>query len=155
MQRASQLSHPGRHAPNCISPLIVSPSPTNTMPILQFSPFSSIVSPEFWHKVTDLKIDVLKLSDDAVPITGTYGIGRTVVDRETGKEVVMHTNFTVGGDSFGKEGEVQQAHGGVAVNGSFKNFNTIEEFKALDKTKFFNDEAQKVCFELRLVWMRC
>ncbi|KAJ2922042.1 hypothetical protein H1R20_g15051, partial [Candolleomyces eurysporus] len=123
------------------------------MPILQFAPFSSIVSPAFWHKLTDLKIDVLKLSDESLPITGTYTAGKSITDRETGKEVVLSTNFSVGGDSFdvaqaGRSGELASGLAStsntITATGSFKNFNTIEEFKSVDKTKFFNDEAQKI-----------
>jgi ubiquitin-like modifier-activating enzyme ATG7 len=123
------------------------------MPILQFTPFSSIVSPAFWHKLTDLKIDVLKLSDESLPITGTYTAGKSITDRETGKEVVLPTNFSAGGESFdvalaSRSGESASSSAStshtVTATGSFKNFNTIEEFKSLDKTKFFNDEAQKV-----------
>lgn len=36
-------------------------------------------------------------------------------------------------------------HGSVAATGVLKNFNTIEEFKAVDKTALFNQEAQSVC----------
>jgi ubiquitin-like modifier-activating enzyme ATG7 len=35
--------------------------------------------------------------------------------------------------------------GSVPAKGSLKNFNTIEEFKAADKTKLFNEYADKVC----------
>lgn len=125
------------------------------MPTLQFAPFSSVVSPAFWHKLTDLKIDVLKLSDEAVPITGTYTAGKSIFDRETGQEVLLGTGFSVGGESFDASSTTSHdestlpgasGHSGNAVTatGSFKNFNTIEEFKALDKTKYFDEEAQKI-----------
>jgi hypothetical protein len=64
------------------------------------APFSLTVSPAFWHKLTDLKIDVLKLSDESLPITVTYTVGKSITDRETGKEVVPPTNFSAGGESF-------------------------------------------------------
>lgn len=35
-------------------------------------------------------------------------------------------------------------HGSVPAVGTLKNFNTIEEFKAADKTALFNHEAQIV-----------
>ena len=57
--------------------------------IVQFTPFSSIVQPAFWHEVTRIKIDVLRLSEEAIPLTATYALGRTVKDRETGKELWM------------------------------------------------------------------
>lgn len=33
----------------------------------------------------------------------------------------------------------------VSVSGTFKNYNTIEEFKAADKTALFNQAADEVC----------
>ena len=70
------------------------------MPILQFTPFSSLVQPSLWHKLSDLKIDVLKLSDAAVSVKGSYTIGRMVKDRETGNEVALPCNLTIGCDGF-------------------------------------------------------
>lgn len=40
--------------------------------IFQFQPFSSFVSPTFWHKLAELKIDVDRLNDDRKPINGFY-----------------------------------------------------------------------------------
>lgn len=70
------------------------------MPIVQFAPFSSLIQPSLWHKLTDLKIDVLKLSDVAVSISGSYSIGRTVKYRETGQEIALGCHLTVGAESF-------------------------------------------------------
>ena len=70
------------------------------MPIVQFAPFSSLIQPSLWHKLTDLKIDVLQLSDAAVPVSGSYSIGRTVKDRESGQEFALGCNLTVGAESF-------------------------------------------------------
>lgn len=41
---------------------------------------------------------------------------------------------------------VRYPHGSVPVTGTFKNFNTIEEFKEADKAKLFNEQAEKVGF---------
>lgn len=70
--------------------------------IVQFTPFSSLVQPSFWHSLTKLKIDVLKLSEDAVPVTASYSAGRSVTDRETGQDVALGCNMTLGGDAFEK-----------------------------------------------------
>ncbi|KAL0953093.1 hypothetical protein HGRIS_004364 [Hohenbuehelia grisea] len=112
------------------------------MPIVQFQPFASLVQPSFWHELTNLKVDVLRLSDEAIPISASYTVGKSVKDRETGKEIVLGCNLTVGTESFGKT--YQPAHGSVAAHGVFKNFNTIEEFKAADKTALFNQEASAI-----------
>ncbi|KAI0826044.1 E1-like protein-activating [Irpex lacteus] len=112
------------------------------MTIVQFSPFTSLVEPGFWHSLTDLKIDVLKLADHSVPVTASYGAGRSVVDRETGNEIALGCNLTVGGDSFTDKPHIP-AHS-VAAPGTFKNYNTIEEFKAADKTALFNELTDEI-----------
>ncbi|KAF8154668.1 hypothetical protein B0H34DRAFT_783781 [Crassisporium funariophilum] len=112
------------------------------MPVLQFAPFSSLVQPALWHKLTDLKIDVLRLSDDAVPITGSYTVGRSVKDRETGQEIALGCNLTIGAESFEKD--YKPPHGSIPTAGTLKNYNTIEDFKAADKTALFNQEAQSI-----------
>ena len=75
------------------------------MPIVQFAPFQSLVQPAFWHALTDLKIDVLRLSEDALPVTATYGPGRAVKDRETGQEIALGCNMTIAGDAFSNDPE--------------------------------------------------
>ncbi|KAJ6595840.1 hypothetical protein DFH09DRAFT_1135756 [Mycena vulgaris] len=112
------------------------------MPILQFAPFASLVQPAFWHELTTLKIDVLRLSDEALPITGSYSVGRSVKDRETGNEIVLGCNLSVGPESFDKSGQLPS--GAYPAKGLFKNYNTIEDFKAADKTALFNQEAEKM-----------
>jgi len=111
------------------------------MPVVQFAPFSSLVQPAFWHALTDLKIDVLRLSDDAVPVNGSYSTGRSVKDRETGAEIALGCNLSVGGESFT---QAQSPAHSVPATGVFKNFNTIEEFKAVDKTALFNSITDEI-----------
>jgi ubiquitin-like modifier-activating enzyme ATG7 len=78
-----------------------------TMTIVQFAPFTSLVQPAFWHDLSRFKIDVLRLSQSAVPITATYGAGRNIADRETSTEVALPCNLTVAGDAFGEKGTVK------------------------------------------------
>ena len=73
------------------------------MTVLQFAPFSSLVQPAFWHELTSLKIDVLRLSDDSVPVNASYSLGKSIKDRETGKEIALGCNLTVGAGSFNKD----------------------------------------------------
>lgn len=56
---------------------------------LQFTPLPTVISPNFWHAVTTLKLDHLRLKDDVVPLTARYGLGRTVKDRKTGGAVAI------------------------------------------------------------------
>jgi ubiquitin-like modifier-activating enzyme ATG7 len=73
------------------------------MAALQFSPFTSQVSPQLWHQLSKLKIDVLKLSQDSLQLSATYGAGRTIVDRESGKDIGMGCMLSASGDGFLKD----------------------------------------------------
>ncbi|KAJ8482112.1 hypothetical protein ONZ45_g15064 [Pleurotus djamor] len=112
------------------------------MPIVQFAPFSSLVQPSFWHELTSLKVDVLRLSDDSVPITASYTTGKSFKDRDTGQEIALGCNITVGSESFEKDFKCPL--GAVSAHGTLKNFNTIEDFKAADKSTLFNHEADAI-----------
>ncbi|KAG6828952.1 hypothetical protein H0H87_012982 [Tephrocybe sp. NHM501043] len=112
------------------------------MPIVQFAPFCSLIQPSFWHELTNLKIDVLQLSDEAIPVTGSYTVGRSVTDRESGSEIALGCNLSMGAESFDKETKI--VPGSIIAVGTFKNYNTIEEFKAADKTALFHQEATKI-----------
>ena len=70
------------------------------MTIVQFAPFSSHVDPNFWHALTNLKVDILRLEDHAVPVSASYTAGRFIVDRETGNEISLGCNISVGGEAF-------------------------------------------------------
>jgi ubiquitin-like modifier-activating enzyme ATG7 len=70
------------------------------MPLLQFASFSSLVQPPFWHALTNIKIDVLRLSDKPLDITASYTPGRTIKDRETGADVALGCHLSIGGEAF-------------------------------------------------------
>lgn len=119
------------------------------MPVVQFAPFSSLAEPAFWHALTELKVNVLRLDDNAIPITASYVSGRSTTDRETGAEIALGCNLMVGGDAFSEA--AQPAAHAVIARGIFKNFNTIEDFKAADKTALFNHVTDKVCRNLYIM----
>lgn len=112
------------------------------MTIIQFQPFSSLVEPAFWHALNNHKIDVLKLSDEFIPVTGSYAPGRTIVDRETGQDIAMPSALTLGGDALNENPQIPKY--AVPVSGLLKNYNTIEEFKAADKTALFNELSDEI-----------
>ncbi|EKM57005.1 uncharacterized protein PHACADRAFT_254465 [Phanerochaete carnosa HHB-10118-sp] len=112
------------------------------MAIIQFQPFSSLVEPAFWHALNNLKIDVLKLSDDFIPVAASYAPGRAIVDRETGQEIAMPSALTLAGDAFTQHPQIPKY--AVPAYGLLKNYNTIEEFKAADKTTLFNELSDEI-----------
>lgn len=70
------------------------------MPVVQFAQFSSLVQPTFWHELSRLKLEVLRLSDESLTLTATYSAGRTIKDRNTGQEVALGCNITAGGEGL-------------------------------------------------------
>lgn len=113
------------------------------MATLQFTPFTSQVSPQLWHQLSKLKIDVLKLSKDSISLDATYGAGRTIVDRETGKDIPLGCTLNASGDGFSKDTFTPAANVAVA-SGTVFNFNTIEEFKDANKKALFAQIADKI-----------
>lgn len=112
------------------------------MPVVQFAPFASLVQPGFWHELTRMKIDVLRLSEDAIIVNGSYSVGRSIRDRETGQDVALGCNLTIGEDAYQKPSQLPPMS--VQATGIFKNFNTIEDFKAADKAALVNDVVSKI-----------
>jgi ubiquitin-like modifier-activating enzyme ATG7 len=70
------------------------------MPVVHFAQLSSIVQPTFWHELTRLKLEVLRLSDETVALTASYSAGRTIKDRNTGQEIALGCNIAVGGEGL-------------------------------------------------------
>jgi hypothetical protein len=84
------------------SSLIAATITIDDMPVVQFAPFASLVQPGFWHELTRMKIDVLRLSEDAMTVNGSYSVGRSIRDRETGQDIALGCNLTVGEDAYQK-----------------------------------------------------
>ncbi|KAJ4468282.1 hypothetical protein J3R30DRAFT_3688002 [Lentinula aciculospora] len=113
--------------------------------IVQFTPLPSLTHPSFWHKLTELKLDVLKLSDAEVDITATYRVGRLIEDRESGPGTFVSVGGSLGveEESFG-QGHSSTTTGSAVAKGVVKNYNTLDDFKAADKSKLFNEAANKI-----------
>jgi ubiquitin-like modifier-activating enzyme ATG7 len=96
-------------------------------------------------------MDTLKLSSEALEVRGSYGAGRSVVDRETGREVGLGCGIGVEGGAFvgGEEGEGSSMES-VHCRRYFKNLNMIVEFKIADKAAIFNQIASEVHYSITL-----
>ncbi|KAI4526196.1 E1-like protein-activating [Schizophyllum commune Loenen D] len=112
------------------------------MTVIQFAPLTSQINPTFWHKLTQLKIDVLRLSDAQVPITATYTEGRLIKDREGGRDIGLAGSVVLDESSF-DDAPQGVGKGKGRMKGVLKNFNTIEEFKSCDKAAMLNEVADK------------
>ncbi|RUP47568.1 hypothetical protein BC936DRAFT_145578 [Jimgerdemannia flammicorona] len=110
-------------------------------PLLQFTTFSSAVEAPFWHTLADRKLNILKLNDATQPIKAYYATGHTLDDG-----LALPARLCIGTNAFDLPED--QAAGippfAFPITGSLKNTNTIEDFKRLDKTAFFKEEAKKI-----------
>ncbi|ALC41729.1 Atg7 [Drosophila busckii] len=103
--------------------------------ILQFAPFESFVSPTFWHKLAELKLDYDRLTDTKRKISGHY------------------TNRKASGcllevDYAAYNSTAQTPKFSHAAVGHIYNKNTIEEFKALDKAALLADEGKQLLADM-------
>jgi len=112
------------------------------MTILQFAPWASQVEPAFWHALSQLKIDVLKLSSDSVPLSAFYSSSKSFFDRNTRSEIALASPLTLPGDACNVS--FAPPSRSYAIKGTLKNFNTIEEFKTADKAALFNHLADQI-----------
>ncbi|KAG0696853.1 Ubiquitin-like modifier-activating enzyme ATG7 [Chionoecetes opilio] len=98
--------------------------------ILQFVPFSSAVDAGFWHHFTLLKLDVLQLSEQAVPVAGSY----TNSD-SPGLPPRLHVEY----DAL--ERKRAPSKGSCRASGTLINTNTIEEFRNHSKQDLLKASA--------------
>ncbi|KAF5298118.1 hypothetical protein FQA39_LY02542 [Lamprigera yunnana] len=105
---------------------------------LEYVPFSSSVNPSFWHKFTEIKLDIDKLNETERKIWGFYSN-------------IMYPNirasvFEIDSTSFNLD-YVDQCH--LSAQGVLINKNTIEQFKECDKNCIAQTEGNKLwdCFK--------
>jgi ubiquitin-like modifier-activating enzyme ATG7 len=97
---------------------------------LQFAPFSSALDAGFWHKLSQLKLDVFGLDDTPRPLTGYYCNSdadllqpRINVDYSAFSETYLPPPKT------------------FASNGLLKNTNTMDEFRNCDKKSLLDAQG--------------
>lgn len=96
---------------------------------LQFFPFCSKVDPAFWKQLGERKLNEYKLSSHAVPISNAYYSFNTAKNADRAWLEVRSDD-----DACGFANEFK-AEGGTLIN-----VNTLEDFKALNKTKLIEEE---------------
>nr|CAD7400005.1 unnamed protein product [Timema poppensis] len=107
---------------------------TNTNEILQFASFTTYVEPSFWHKLSQLKLDIDKLEEKVRLIWGKY----SSYTSNTSLKPSVFVDYSAYNDQF-EEGNMQ-----LPIKGQLLNLNTLEDFKSCDKTKLLNDYGQTV-----------
>ena len=68
---------------------------SNNSSIVQFQPFQSQTQQEFWHSLSNFKLNVSKLNDNAIEIYGGYTLGKQSIDTLTNKKIDLGCWFIV------------------------------------------------------------
>nr|QVX20062.1 ATG7 [Eriocheir sinensis] len=98
--------------------------------LLQFAPFSSAVDAGFWHHFTQLKLDVLQLNDQAVPMAGSFTNSDT-----PGLPPRLHVEYNA------LERRQVPSSWSCHATGKVINTNTIEEFRNRSKQDLLRESA--------------
>lgn len=101
--------------------------------VLQYVPFSSMIEPGFWHKLSENKLNVYGLDDQAKTIKGFYFNG----DPEG-----LAPRLTIDYAAFDAGDSVPPRN--FLVSGLLLNSNTVEDFKNLDKKQILTAAGTEI-----------
>lgn len=107
--------------------------------VFKYVPFASFVHASFWHKLTELKLDVDRLDTKPRPICGFYSNAEAV-------QQPLHeldcTAFNSGGS--GVSGADASKSCLLRSPGVLHNQNTMEAFKDFDKLALLRSEGERI-----------
>ena len=90
--------------------------------VLKFIPVKSVIDPGFWESLTKKKLDEWKLDDSEKPLEWSYSPGKSFIRFDY--------------DALEKPSSVSC--------GTLRNFNTIEDFKKLDKKEYLKEALGEI-----------
>jgi len=105
---------------------------SNTM--LQFAPFSSALDAGFWHRFSQLKLDIFGLNDDMRPIVGYYC---------NSDADLLPPHVSLDYTAFDVERFVAPPRC-FPIYGQLKNTNTLEEFRTCDKRSLLDAQGNQI-----------
>ena len=108
--------------------------------VLQFGAFSSTIDPGLWHALAKRKLDSDKLGVSWTRLIGGYSSSGRKSSQGSQQLPLL---FLDAGSFDGTP--LLPSVGGLQVQGSLLNTNTLEDFKALDKSTILSDLAREVC----------
>ncbi|CCE61607.1 hypothetical protein TPHA_0A05330 [Tetrapisispora phaffii CBS 4417] len=102
---------------------------------LQFSfPFHSFLDTTFFQELSSLKLDIFKLDIKE----------KNIYAKLKFDQISTNKNVFLNSQSFHFDDSNKKDTNGPLINGKLYNYNTIEEFKNLDKVKFLEDRASDI-----------
>ncbi|KAK4047905.1 Autophagy protein 7 [Microbotryomycetes sp. JL201] len=119
----------------------------------KFLPWQSSLSPSFWAELTQFKLFVSKLDDKPAPITATYTLGKTYIDKETGEAIgrggaleldEQQGAFAPDDARASEQSENDYTSLRTRLRGTLRNYNTVEEFRNSDKNALLSAEADRL-----------
>lgn len=105
---------------------------------LQFVPFSSTVSPGFWYKLVNKKLNEFKLNDESQSIVGSY---------TNSEQEFVPCRHSIEYNAF--EGVDQQPRLCQISHGELVNKNTLEEFRNVDKKQLLQTQAEIIWEDIK------
>ncbi|CAG0899101.1 unnamed protein product [Darwinula stevensoni] len=101
--------------------------------LLQYAPFSSCVDPRFWYKLSQLKLEKYKLSEESVNIDGFFSNVSTLG---------MGLRVSVDESSFERNSGI--GHNLLPMRGTLMNKNTLDGFRDLDKKALLQEVGKEL-----------
>ncbi|XP_071444046.1 ubiquitin-like modifier-activating enzyme ATG7 [Hetaerina americana] len=101
--------------------------------ILRYAPFSSVVAPGFWHNLSQLKLDVDRLSEYPRKIWGYYS-----ASDPPGFNMSLLVDYSAFNSDFTVEST------SLPSNGILLNTNTLESFKECNKTELIKNYGMEL-----------
>ncbi|XP_071928371.1 ubiquitin-like modifier-activating enzyme atg7 isoform X2 [Coffea arabica] len=113
--------------------------------LLKFAPFQSRVDEGFWHRLSSLKLNKLRLDESPMPITGFFA---------PCSHKQVPSRLTLLAESLPSEDQKQSSSLPATLNqgnrnrcpvpGILYNTNTLEGFNAIDRVSLLETEAKKI-----------
>lgn len=105
---------------------------------LKYTPLKSFVDASFFQKLSNLKLDQFKLDSSSKPIYGTVNVKSLPTNEPTA------LNLSASSFDLPVDESLYPAHSVLFLNGTTTNFNTIEEFKTLNKAIFLKERSELI-----------
>ncbi|KAL7752443.1 Autophagy protein 7 [Sorochytrium milnesiophthora] len=105
-------------------------------------PFSSAVEAAFWHALSQHKVDVLRLSSDALPVTAHYFAGSA--GSGDADAVETPARLCLPGSALQPANQHSAPPFAFVAVGQLHNVNTIEAFRTLDKNALFKGVSDQI-----------
>ncbi|OXA51314.1 ubiquitin-like modifier-activating enzyme ATG7 [Folsomia candida] len=106
-------------------------------PKMMFAPFSSLISPTFWGKFDEVKVEVLQLNEDPVPICGFYA-----------PHDMPGVNPIISVDNTSFDVTSKPHYGAIKAPGMIKTTISAEHFKAIDYNELMRNFGKSLFGEM-------